>query len=410
MKITDVRTVLLTGPLTNDTSLTTVRKLRSAALIEISTDTEFVGIGETYTGYHAPELVPAIVEFFRPILVGVREEDLDPRELWRRMYTCGNFWARIGLGVNVLAGIEGALWDLLGKLRGLPVHALIAPTVHDKLLCYATGGTSPHPWEHLQRKLESYREAGFRVTKVATGWRNPYDNSAFWSDDPQAWIDLEAEKLELVQNRFGNDLRLALDAHMSNDGAAYGHVWTADVATRVLQSLERFNLVFFEEPLHYNDKQGYARLCAATRVPVAGGECLTTVQEFADYAELNALDIAQPDAAYIGIGPFVDTAALFAARGQQVATHAWSAGVGVMQNIHAAFACPNTVILENPPLAGPLHTELYADGYRFEDGYILPPQAPGLGVRLTDEIKNRFPFIPGSGEWNVVPGGKGVPK
>jgi len=410
MKITDVRTVLLTGPLTNDTSLTTVRKLRSAALIEIETDTEHVGIGETYTGYHAPELVPAIVDFFKPILVGLTEADLDPRDLWRRMYTCGNFWARIGLGANVLAGIEGALWDLLGKLRGRPVHSLIAPTVHKKLLCYATGGTSPYPWGNLRRKLESYRTAGFRVTKVATGWRDPDNNSAFWSDDPAAWCDLESQKLDLVRDWFGSDLRLALDAHMSNDGAAYGHCWDVETATRVLRSLEAYDLVFFEEPLHYNDKRGYAQLCAATSVPVAGGECLTTVQEFADYAEISALDIAQPDAAYIGIGPFVDTAALFAARGQKVATHAWSAGVGVMQNIHAAFACPNTTILEIPPLAGPLHTELYVDGYRFEDGYILPPQAPGLGVRLTDEIKNRFPFVPGSGEWNVVPGGKGVPR
>jgi galactonate dehydratase len=410
MKITDVRTVLLTGPLTNDTSLTTVRKLRSASLIEIVTDTELVGIGETYSGYHAPELVPTIVDFFKPILVGLTEKDLDPRDLWRRMLTCGNFWARIGLGVNVLAGIEGALWDLLGKLRGKPVHELIAPTVHEKLLCYATGGTSPHPWEQLRRKLESYREAGFRVTKVATGWRNSFDNSGFWSDDPQGWIDMEREKLDLVRGWFGSDLRLALDAHMSNDGAAYGHCWTAETAIRVLKSLESRNLVFFEEPLHYNDKRGYSELCAATSVPVAGGECLTTVQEFADYAELDALDIAQPDAAYIGISQFVDTAALFATRGQQVATHAWSAGVGVMQNIHAAFACPNTVILENPPLAGPLHTELYADGYRFHDGYILPPQAPGLGVRLTDEIKRKYPFVPGSGEWNVVPGGKGAPR
>jgi L-alanine-DL-glutamate epimerase-like enolase superfamily enzyme len=409
MKITDVRTVLLTGPLTNDASLTTVRKLRSASLIEIVTDTEHVGIGETYSGYHAPELVPPIVDFFKPILVGLTEADLDPSDLWRQMYTCGNFWARIGLGVNVLAGIEGALWDLLGKLRGQPVHALIAPTVHEKLLCYATGGTSPYPWEHLKRKLEAYREAGFHVTKVATGWRHTDNNEAFWSDDPQAWIDLECEKLEFVRSTFGSDLRLALDAHMSNDGAAYGHAWDADIASSVLQALEVYELVFFEEPLHYNDKRGYSQLCAATRVPVAGGECLTTVQEFADYADLQALDIAQPDAAYIGIGPFVDTAALFAARGQKVATHAWSAGVGVMQNIHAAFACPNTVILENPPLAGPLHTELYADGYRFQDGYILPPQAPGLGVRLTDKIKNKYPFVPGSGEWNVVPGGKGAP-
>ena len=81
-----------------------------------------------------------------------------------------------------------------------------------------------------------------------------------------------------------------------------------------------------------------------------------------------------------------------------------------MQNIHAAFVCPNPAILEIPPLAGPLHTEIWGDGYRFEDGYILPPQAPGLGVQLTEATKARYPFQPGSGEWNDVPGGKGSPR
>ena len=112
MKITDVRTVLLTGPSGNDPFLQRQRKRRSAAFVEIHTDTELIGIGETYTGYHVPEIVPAIVEFFKPILVGLTDDEIRPRQLWERMYCCGNFWARAGVGANILAGIEGALWDL----------------------------------------------------------------------------------------------------------------------------------------------------------------------------------------------------------------------------------------------------------------------------------------------------------
>ncbi|MEX0724874.1 MAG: mandelate racemase/muconate lactonizing enzyme family protein [Planctomycetaceae bacterium] len=409
MKITDVKTVLLTGPCTNDPWVTAIRQRRSAAFIEIHTDTELIGIGETYTGYHAPDIVPAIVEFFKPILVGLGDDEIDPRELWRRMYHCANFWARLGVGVNVIAGIEGALWDLRGKMEQKPVHELLGPRQADKLLCYATGSVSTYPWSELLRKIDTYREAGFRATKVATGWFEPNEKKSFWGDSPQAWIDLECEKIETVRQHTGDGFSLALDAHMSNDGSLYGDAWNADTAIKVLKSLEKYNLVFFEEPLHYNDIEGYSQLCAATSVPVAGGECLTTLEEFAQYAKLEALDIAQPDASYIGITPFIETAKMFAKQGRKVATHAWSSGAGVMENIHAAFACPNIAILEIPPLAGPLHTEIYADGYRFDDGYILPPQAPGLGVRLTDEIKEKFPFVPNSNEWNVVPGGKGAP-
>jgi L-alanine-DL-glutamate epimerase-like enolase superfamily enzyme len=90
MKITDVRTTLLTGPCTNDPFLREARKRRSAAFIEVFTDGGVTGIGETYAGYFCPETVPSIVEFFKPILLEQTVEDIP--ELWRRMYQCGNFW------------------------------------------------------------------------------------------------------------------------------------------------------------------------------------------------------------------------------------------------------------------------------------------------------------------------------
>jgi L-alanine-DL-glutamate epimerase-like enolase superfamily enzyme len=123
MRITDVRTTLLTGPCSNDPFILEARQRRSAAFIEIITDRGEVGIGETYAGYFCPESVPSIVEFFKPILIGQDVEDIPT--LWQRMYHCGNFWCRVGLGVIVLNGIEAALWDLKGKQLGLPVHALL---------------------------------------------------------------------------------------------------------------------------------------------------------------------------------------------------------------------------------------------------------------------------------------------
>jgi L-alanine-DL-glutamate epimerase-like enolase superfamily enzyme len=75
-----------------------------------------------------------------------------------------------------------------------------------------------------------------------------------------------------------------------------------------------------------------------------------------------------------------------------------------MQNIHCGFACANTVILEIAPDYGPLHSEIIGNSFTMENGVARPPTGPGLGITLTDEIKNRFPFVPGSGEFNSVPG------
>ena len=177
--------------------------------------------------------------------------------------------------------------------------------------------------------LPAYREAGFRATKVGAGWHNAREATTFSSTSTQAWVDMETEKLEAIRSHAGPELIVCLDGHMSNMDREGMVTWDLGIATAVLKALEPFDLFFFEEPLHYNDMHGYAELCRNTSVPVAGGEGLSTRQEFAQYADNRAFDIAQPDASLIGIAPFLDVAAMFAIQEKRVAPHAWSSGAGV---------------------------------------------------------------------------------
>jgi len=402
VKITDVKTVLLTGPCTGDPYILSARRLRSAALIEIHTDGPHTGIGECYVGYFCPELVAAAVEYFKPILLGADIMESGIHALWQRMYFCENFWCRVGFGASVLSGIESALWDLKGKILGLPVYELLGGRCHDRLLAYATGGPSNYPEDRLKGKIDFYLGLGFRAFKVGAG---------YWDDDLGAAVDphtrsgtveMEAGKAALMRKHVGPDIAILMDGHMGNPQSA---TWDVETAKSVLKALEPFDLFLFEEPLPYTDPWGYAELVRSSTVPVAGGECLTTLNEFRQYADLAALKIAQLDAGFMGgMEEFIRTARMFDARRIKIATHSWGAGVAQMENLHAAFATPNTVILEIPPAAGPLHTELWGDSFVMKDGYVLPPQAPGLGVRLTEEIKAKYPFVPGTGEFNSVPG------
>lgn len=402
MKITDVQTVLLTGPCTADPFLLEARRRRSVALIEIHTDAGVIGIGESYAGYFCPELVAVAVQYYRPILLGVTFPETDIHTLWRRMYLCENFWGRVGLGPAVLSGIEAALWDLKGKILGLPVYELLGGRHHERLPAYATGGPANWPPERLLQKLDFYLGLGFRAFKVGAGYYDAATGRAVPVRSPGAIVELEASKARLMREHVGPDVAILMDGHMGNP---LGDAWDVATARAVLHALEPYDLFFFEEPLPYTDPWGYAELRRSTSIPIAGGECLTTLSEFRQYADLDALSIAQPDAAWVGgLLEFVRVARLFDARGRKIATHSWGAGVAQMQNIHAGFASPNTSILELPPAAGPLHTELWGDSLVMRDGYVLPPQAPGLGVRLTDAIKQRYPFVPGSGEFNTVPG------
>jgi L-alanine-DL-glutamate epimerase-like enolase superfamily enzyme len=193
-----------------------------------------------------------------------------------------------------------------------------------------------------------------------------------------------------------------LDGHMGNSPGA---TWTVDIARAVADAVEPHGLTFFEEPLHYTDPWGYAELCRATSVPIAGGECLTAAYEWRVFIEQDSFDIGQPDASFTGgLGEFLRVAQMLHERDRKIATHAWGAGASLMQNVHAGFAAPNTCILEVPPDYGELHSKLIDGGLVIRDGHVLPPDRPGLGIVLTDEVRRRFPFVPGSGEFNSVPG------
>lgn len=412
MKITNVKTILLTGPCTLDPYLSEARKLRSVALIQIETDSDLTGVGETYAGYFCPEVVPAIVEFFKPILVGNTVDNIP--DLWDRMYHSGNFWCRVGLGAIVLCGIEAALWDLKGKQEGLPVWKLlkdkwqtdflssehIENTYYTKLPCYATGGPSNYPIDKLAQKIEYYISLGFKGVKVGVGAYHK-DKGFSIAEEPTAAADFEAGKVAYIREQFGNELWLMLDAHMGNSATT----WGLETAVAVAQALEPYHLFFLEEPLHYTRPDLYSELRKHTRTPIAGGECLTAVCEWQTFIEQDSFGIGQPDASFTaGLDQFMQVAAMLHKRGQKIAPHAWGAGASQMQNIHCGFACPNTIILEVAPAYGPLHSELIGDSLHMKNGYVLRPETPGLGITLTEETISRFPFIPGTGEFNSVPG------
>jgi L-alanine-DL-glutamate epimerase-like enolase superfamily enzyme len=398
-QITDVCTTLLTGPSTNDPFLRAARPLRSAALIEIHFSDGTVGVGETYAGYFCPEVVPATVDFFRPILVGQAVDNIP--ELWQRLYHCGNYWCRVGVGLAVINGIEAALWDLRGKLEGKPVYELLGGAKHDSLPCYATGGPSNYPLDRLAAKIDHYLSLGFRGVKLGAGSYSPEDGFKGFSA-PQQAANFEAEKLQFVRQRFGSDLQVMLDGHMGN--SPFG-VWDLETAQTVLAAVKPYDLFFFEEPLHYTNAEGYAKLCRNCKTPIAGGETLTGMTEWQWFIERDCFDIGQPDASFTGgLSTVLEVARSLAQKDKHIATHAWGAGASLMQNIHCGFAAENTCILEVPPDYGPLHSELIGESFRMENGRVLPPQTSGLGVQLTDDLKRRFPFVPGSGEFNSVPG------
>lgn len=171
------------------------------------------------------------MEFYKPILLDQNVDDIDV--LWKRMYWCGSFWGRVGLGAIVLTGIEAALWDLKGRLLEKPVHELLGGRRHDRLSCYATGGPSNYPKSKLATKVDYYMGLGFMGFKVGAGC---LENGKNWKirSDFKGVADFEADKVAFLRQHCGPDVRICLDGHMGN--SPFG-TWDLPTAKAVLQAV-----------------------------------------------------------------------------------------------------------------------------------------------------------------------------
>jgi L-alanine-DL-glutamate epimerase-like enolase superfamily enzyme len=170
---------------------------------------------------------------------------------------------------------------------------------------------------------------------------------------------------------------------------------TEDQALVIAQELDRLGFTWFEEPIPQTDVEGYARLNAAVDLPITGGEQFTTLEQFRPYFEKRAYAIVQPDVGLCGITEGMKIAAMADQYGVDLCPHSWHNGLMAMANGHLVAALSNPHVLEVCMIQGPLQWAILAEKPAIQDGYLHFPDAPGLGVRLADDLEERFPYIEG---------------
>jgi L-alanine-DL-glutamate epimerase-like enolase superfamily enzyme len=375
MKITGVDCVLLSAPYADPTDGERAHYLRtgyrSHSFVRVRTDEGLDGIGETYAGVFAPEAVRALISQFERELLG--NDPLEVADLRERLRVSSYYWGRMGLTQSVLGGIEIALWDLKAKVLGLPLYELLGGKVHTEIKIYASGGT-PKPLDELEHEVRGYAQAGYKAIKIRI-------------------VHLSAEevvaRVGMCRDVLGPEMGLAVDASQG----LLGRPWTVKEAIEIGRLLEPFHLLWIEEPAEVTNYKGFAEIRKSVNIPIAGGESVTSLTEAEAYLDAGALDIFQPDAAVIGgLGIFRQVSQMCERHFIPIAAHAWSGGAGVMANYHAAFASPNCVMLEMPNLANPLRDELLVRPFEVKNGMLQAPTSPGLGVQLTPELEEEYPF------------------
>lgn len=343
-------------------------------IVVITTDEGLVGIGEA-SAYGWPLMIRRWVDWLAPELVG--RDPTDPA-----IVPHPNGGARAHDAA--VAGIDCALWDLRAKAAGKRVSELLAEAAGrmapGKVRLYASSGCR-YDWrdrpEQLIDEALGYMEQGFTAMKFRLGTEWSWDGVTV--DD---FLGLAHDLVKAVDGR----MELMLDGNCR---------LTESQAMMVAVELDRLGFAWFEEPLPKDQVDAYARIANAVAMPITGGESLTTLEQFRPYLEAGAYDIVQPDAALCGITEAMRIAEMAARYGLDTCPHSWHNGLMAMEHAHYVAALPNPRVLELCMIQGPLQWAILDDKPAIEDGCLVLPDAPGLGVDLADELEATFPYIEG---------------
>jgi 2-dehydro-3-deoxyphosphogalactonate aldolase len=360
---------------------------RYFVFLTLTTDDGVKGVGEVYVAtFHPSVVVRAIEDVFERHVLGAdpfRSEALC-RTIAMRGYTGRS---DITLG-GVLSGIEMACWDLVGKAVGKPAHELLGGRVHDRLRSYTYLYPEPDDGADVYtdpdlaaERAAAYVARGFTALKFDP--LGPY--SAFDPRQPslEALARTEAY-VTRVREAVGDRCDLLVGTH--------GQL-TPSGAVRLAKRLERFDPLWLEEPVPPDSPEQMATVARATSIPIATGERLTTKHEFARVLATGAASILQPNLGRVGgLLEAKKIAGMAEAHYAQIAPHLYCGPVVGAANIQLAACSPNFLLLEGIRDWGGFHAELLRTPIHWEDGFVIPPEGPGLGVELDEEIAARHPY------------------
>lgn len=370
MRITEVIAHPLTAPMDPDALATAFGKFSSTSLliVEIRTDTGLVGWGEGLARYAPAAHARIVEELLRPVLVG--EDPTEIERLWQRMFRVYTGKSG-GVLIEALSACDIAVWDILGKASGLPLHRLLGGTGRRTVPAYASSVS----WagdEIARAQAEEYVRRGFRMIKVKIG----------------APLDRALRRLRFVREVVGPDVALCTDANWAFD---------LDEAVILARACLELGYVWLEEPLVPEDLAGLRRLRQAVPIRLAAGESEHTAFGARELVTERLVGVIQPDCARSGgiteTKRIVSMAHAFHVR---YAPHMGQSGaVCAAAGLQLCSAMPNGWVFECMTYANPLRDRLVttpvgAESCLTEDGEMPVPEAPGLGIEIDRGVLSEF--------------------
>lgn len=347
---------------------------KGALLVEIRTDDGIVGWGDCYGP--APVNRAIVESLLKPSVVG--RDPFDVEVIWEALYNKVKDYGLTGMTISAISGVDIALWDIIGKACGKPVHKLLGGCFRDRVDAYATGlyfKDFDRLIEEAVEEASGYVEQGFRAVKMKIGLGDP---------------KLDLRRVAAVREAVGDDVQLMVDAN---------HCFTVPQAINLGRELEKLDVYWFEEPISPEDVEGYVEVSRALDMAVAGGENEFTRYSFRNLIERRAMDIVQPDVcAAGGLTECKKIAAIASAHWVQVVPHAWGTAVGMaatLQFLAALPDCPPCLrpippLLEYEQTFNPFRDDLAGAPFAHDRGVVAIPTGPGLGIEVDRSVIEKY--------------------
>ena len=387
MKISDVKTFVTGNP-------PPMAGGRYFVFVRLTTDGGVAGYGEAYSAAFDPHLTARLIEDVAArYLVGHDPHDIEP--FWRRAYSSGFSQRPDPTMMACVSALEMACWDIVGKEAGQPVYKLLGGLVNERLRSYtylypASGSVYPDKAGERNVYNDPDLAAAAAAECVAEGFTavkfdpaGPY--TAFDGHQPRlSDIALSARMVAAVREAVGANADILFGTHGQ---------FTPAGAIRMARAIEPYDPLWFEEPVPPDDPDGMAEVARATSIPIATGERLTTKYEFASLIQRRAAAILQPNTGRSGgILESRKVAAMAEAHHIQIAPHCYCGPVVAAANIQLAACSPNFLVLEAIRKFDGFHARLLKSPIRWEDGFVIPSDAPGLGVELDEDVAASHPY------------------
>lgn len=373
-RIKKIEGFALSSPYGKGESLGQPLGVKSVGIVRVYTDTGIYGLGETYSGVYAPELIKPIVSFLENYLVGrLIGDDLIFKDIKNIP-----FIGRNGILQSVFSAIEIAIWDLRGKILNLPTSQIISKNFRKELPLYASSGSAVFSPSEVEEDVENILNIGYQAYKMRVGYQN-------WS--------IDIDRVERARNRLGNN-ELIVDAIMGTLHPA----WNSKIAISRVKDLQGFDLRWLEEPVHPEDLQGLADVCHKNLIPIAAGEAYSSISEYQALLDLSAVNILQFDATHSGgMLNCVELATKAEKNNIDSALHVWGSAIAIAANAQVALGVPSIDILEIPMVSLELSNEMWIEMPKIKNGKWYASDTPGLGVKLDDALLSKYKFKPNSG-------------